>query len=240
MSAIFAALHYISNLKKYDCKYVVCIDSKSAILAIKNKTSSVRSDLITPIREFAHHIISDRNSLSFIWIPSHCDIKANDCVDRYAKWAANDINQSEPWIISLDKHEYHQLNISYIHQSFIDSLSFNCNHYSRNCLEASPCVNFWNTRDRNLGRRIYSSMARLRLNSFKTKYCKDVICPCGADLSCDHLLLHCPIFKQLIRNSILYPLFHNKQFSLKELLSNYDILKKIAIIINNSPFERLV
>ena len=178
--------------------------------------------------------------MSFLWIPSHCDIKANDSVDRYAKSAANRIDHSEHWILSLDRHEYHQLIIGYVHKSFLDSLLSKQNHYSKNCLHNSPLEKFWNVKDTFLGRQIYSTMARVRLNSFRTKFCKNVLCHCGAELSCDHLLLHCPIFERLIRNSMLYSLFVNVKPSLKQLITNYDTLKKIAIIINNSPFQRLV
>ena len=238
--AIFSALKYISNLRLNNYKFVFCVDSKSAILAIKNKFTKIRSDLTTAIRELIHNILNNNNFISFFWVPSHCGINANEMVDRYAKMAARKSVQTDTVQIPLDQHEYHQLIDKYIHQSFDDMLVSKRNNYSKYCLMTSSTGRFWNNSRKRKPRHIYSLMAKLRLNALKTKYCKDITCDCGLNLSVEHLLLHCPIIKKLIEDSILHSLFEEVTPSLSYLLTTYEILQQMVDILYNSKIRKLL
>ena len=83
-------------------------------------------------------------------------------------------------------------------------------------------------------RYITSLIHRFRLNAFRTKYCKNIKCACGNELSVKHLLKECPNVKRLIYE-------HSAELGLlsrsptEVILNDYKLLCNITKYLNSSP-----
>ena len=61
---------------------VICVDSKSVLQTLQSWDCRARADLVFEIKHLIH-ILQTRNTLiTFLWIPSHCNIYWNDKVDE--------------------------------------------------------------------------------------------------------------------------------------------------------------
>lgn len=85
--AILLALKLItqSNLSQF----IICSDSLSCLLAIKNH--KLKNTLILQILYFIHRLREFDKEIVFLWVPSHVGIQGNSVVDRVAKKALNEI-----------------------------------------------------------------------------------------------------------------------------------------------------
>ena len=81
-------------------------------------------------------------------------------------------------------------------------------------------------------RTIVSLIYRFKLNAFKTKYIKNITCIFGENITNVHIVFHC---KQL--KSFLPEL---SDYSLDQILSNLQLLCKIAISLFYSPISSLL
>ena len=86
---------------------------------------------------------------------------------------------------------------------------------------------------RYLARVIY----KLRLNSWNTKYSKNVTCICKNILSVKHILLECPITTELFQKNG-YDL--NAYNNVRDILYNTDVITNIVKSIVHSPVGKLV
>ena len=85
LNAINLALDIIENEYDGTGNFVVCSDSQSSLQALENE--DFQNPIVLAVRERIHFLTS-RNSclnLSFLWIPSHCEIRGNEQVDILAK-----------------------------------------------------------------------------------------------------------------------------------------------------------
>ena len=79
-TAILRAAQFSINLK---AKTVICTDSLSTLKSILN-TSNAKWHIIDKIRDL---LITHKNKLKLLWIPSHCNIKGNEFADQAANFA---------------------------------------------------------------------------------------------------------------------------------------------------------
>ena len=85
---------------------LLCVDSKSALQAIKDQNPKTRQKLILDIKHIVHQLSRQNIAITFYWIPSHIGIFSNDMVDRAAKNAANNTEDTILSAVPLDLHEY--------------------------------------------------------------------------------------------------------------------------------------
>ena len=72
----------------------------------------------------------------------------------------------------------------------------------------------------NCARHISSIIYKLKLNSWRCKYVKDITCPCLEEITIEHILFNCKLLHQ---NKPEYD-----DLSLEKVLENDDILRDIA------------
>ena len=78
-------------------------------------------------------------------------------------------------------------------------------------------------------REIECLIHRLRLNSLKTKYCKDVRCMCGKSISVNHLLINCPKTRDLFNKSDIDGYADGSTpSSIACILNNFSVLDSIS------------
>ena len=78
---------------------------------------------------------------------------------------------------------------------------------------------------------------KLRLNSWNTKYTKNVTCICKNILSIKHILLECPITTELFQKNG-YDL--NAYNNVRAILYNTDVIANIVKPIVHSPVGKFV
>ena len=177
------------------------------------------------------HILTIRGSdLSFCWLPSHCGLFFNEKVDFAAKEGAKKSEHSEILNLKLSLHEGYNLLDKYSWSQFQKTckLAGLVSVVKKNTLK---CFND-NAFGRKYGRNVSSLVYRLKLNSFKTKFVKNVKCVCGKDITSKHIILECNILRHIL------PCFSEK--SMTEILENTTLLYSLAIILQNSPIGSLL
>ena len=173
--AIKMALETIVDLNKNINCIVFCVDSKSVLQAIENNTRKERNDLIIEIEILIHSLMINGTDIAFFWIPSHCGILFNDWADRLAKRGSKN-EKSIQVLISPSVREMYSL---------IDK------HFKSNFKKKKF--------KRRMGFRQITSLAfRLMLNSWRTKFCKEVKCLCQRDISIHHLFVECQNIKPFL------------------------------------------
>ena len=145
---------------------MISVDSKSVLYALQSWSSSKRKDLLFDIRHIIHCLIDRGIRVSFCWVPSHLGLYWNEVCDRLAKQGSEN-NNNNSINLHLSKHEYLSLL-----EKFISA------EISKNRIFSFP-------------RYINSLLYKLRLNSWSTKFCKDVFCVCGNNISVNHILFEC-------------------------------------------------
>ena len=208
--AIIMALNFIceSNLDIFSI--LMCVDSKSVLHAIQNLESKIRRDLLFEVR-FLIHILKNRGiGVNFIWIPSHSGLYWNNIADSLAKNGAKKTNTLDiNYNMTLGPCEIKSLIQKYMRDTM------NLRKYTRlNCPRYITCI-----------------VHKIRLNTWKTKFVKDCICPCTKTVSIDHILFECMI----LRNQGL----DLSSFSKKDILINIPLLIDIAKAISKSALAKI-
>jgi ribonuclease HI len=177
--AIFMALNCVNNMGKCFFNLLVCVDSKSVLCALQSWDSKVRKDLLFDIKFLIHEIKNKGTEVSFCWVPSHCGIKGNEQADKLAKRGA---------MKGLGSVFHHSLNYS-LNELKSSLKNYMMSKFNNNAHDILKCP-------RHISRFIY----KLRLNSWSTKFSKDVKCLCHENISVNHLLIHCPIIKDQLKD----------------------------------------
>jgi ribonuclease HI len=192
--AILMGLTFISECPKTFFKLLVCVDSKSVLMAIQNINLKVRSDLILDIVHLIHSLSMRGIDISFFWLPSHCGIHYNEQVDLLAKSGAKNAKSSIYFNIPMSLAEcYHKIETS-VRLAFNLKAKSHCNSGWK-----QPIKNINKHRlssGKYVSRSILTLMCRWKNNSFKTKFVQNVSCLCGNKITPDHLLV-CDNIKQL-------------------------------------------
>jgi ribonuclease HI len=177
--AILMALNCINNMGKCFFNILICVDSKSVLTALQSWDNKVRKDLLFEIKFLIHEIKTKGTEVSFCWVPSHCGIKGNEMADKLAKRGA---------MQGLGSSSQHSLHYSANELKFLLK-QFIMSNFNSNAHEVLNCP-------RHISKIIY----KLRLNSWNTKFSKDVKCLCNENISVRHLLIHCPIIKNQLKD----------------------------------------
>ena len=213
--AILFAIYRILELNIAISNIVICVDSKSVLQTLQSWDCRARSDLVFEIKHLIH-ILQTRNTLiTFLWIPSHCNIFWNDKVDELAKQGAKGhqtASRNSECILSYNelksktkfffKQKYPQIQSSILH----------------------------------LPRKSSKLLLRLRLNTWNTKYVKDVKCICNEEITIQHILFEC----QFLQTLYLQRNIDTKSFTnINNLLYDQKILDIINILLE-SPLAELL
>lgn len=243
LTAILKALTFICDNDINNKNILLCIDSQSVIHAIKSNTHKIRHTLISKIKELINEIMNNHSYIVICWVPSHCGITNNELVDRAAKKGATNSENTTRSILSYDHHELKSLFTKTINKRFKENLKTNINmhpqygpHLLNNSIYKSICHQACSFKSRY----VYSTIFRLRLDSIKVKYIKNIHCPCGQPLVLDHILHHCNIIKTRLK---LLNIKGDDDFTLlstEDILSNINHLTVICTIINSSILNGMI
>ena len=216
--AILMALNYLSAISLGIYNIVFCVDSKSVLLAMKHWHCKVRNDIIFEIKFLIHCIMSKGIGVHFCWIPSHCGLHWNELTDHLAKRGASEYNTE---ILNSN------LRLSSYEVNSIISNSV-CSKFLRANYERLFC-------SRNQEMIIH----KLRLNSWNTKFSKNIQCCCSNAISVHHILFDCPVLTVLYENKGVD--IRSKYSNIEEVL--FDSQQDLTLIINiisHSPVGRLL
>ena len=208
---VLPTLNYICNIQLAIYNFVICVDSKSVLCALKNWNYKMRGDIFYEVKYLIICIMYKGIGIEFCWVPSHCGLYWNEISDKLAKQGtmknmseipSNNLLLSFYDIRSLlKKAVYKQLEKS---KSAIPS----CSRY--------------------LARVTY----KLRLNLWNTKYSQNMTCVCKNILSVKHILLECPITTELFQKNG-YDL--NAYNNVRDILHITDVITNIVKSIVHSP-----
>ena len=142
----------------------------------------------------------------------------------------------------MDYHEYCIHLNNFTKNKVLDDLKSLNLFYSINCVKSieNPTKGFILKKinsNNSSSRKVYSLMLRLRLNACRVKYIQSAKCICGAIISTEHLLLHCPVIKFHASS------YYNRKSSpseLNQILTDFDLLLSFAKIISGTCISHLV
>ena len=212
--AILMAINHILWTPLSIFNVLFCVDSKSVLYALKSNNCKVRPELLAEIRYAIHCLKSIGVGVDFIWIPSHCGIYWNEVCDKLAKRGAEFGEDTFSYSdLSLSSHEI----ISLLQCRFTDT-----SIYRNRIMNDSP---------RHLTRLVY----KLRLNSWKTKYVKDVKCICNSKITVKHVLQDCPVLKLLFQDKDIV----HDHFSINDILYGSNVLGVASVLFQSPLYDSL-
>uniref|UniRef100_A0A3Q3BE46 Reverse transcriptase domain-containing protein n=1 Tax=Kryptolebias marmoratus TaxID=37003 RepID=A0A3Q3BE46_KRYMA len=85
MLAILLALQWVEEIKPL--KTIICSDSSSALLSIKNNQTDSRMDILLEIYHTLFRIQNMGMMVIFVWVPAHIGVDGNEKADKMAKRA---------------------------------------------------------------------------------------------------------------------------------------------------------
>ena len=86
--AVLMALNYICNIQLAIYNFVIYVDSKSVLCALKNCNCKMRGDIFYEVKYLIHCIMYKGIGIEFCWVPSHCGLYWNEISDKLAKQCA--------------------------------------------------------------------------------------------------------------------------------------------------------
>ena len=214
--AILMALHCIIESSLSPFCILFCVDSKSVLQALNNDYSKVRPNIVFEIHQLIHTIILNGIRIDFCWIPSHCGLYWNEVVDIVAKNGASEKNEV-----------IHNLNpsgreiITLLVQSFYKKISSYFSNYQHCPQYLCPLLH------------------KLKLNSWKTKYCRNVRCVCNNLLSVEHVLFECAVMLKLYKDNNLN--FDDNVKNVSDFLSNKNqsLIDYLNVIFHSDVYDKL-
>ena len=242
LCAIREALKYYKSSWPNTDKLLLCVDSISVLLALKGGLQKIRTALIDEILQLVHYIVSHNVSVTFYWVPSHCGIQYNERVDTAAKKGAENSENSIQLSINLDYHEIRAIIDKLIQNRLYDDLQKSNHFYSLYCTGNSG-VTSHNSLPVSIQqmkcRKMSSLMFKLRLNAPRTKFKKNIHCPCGEPLSTEHILTTCSIIKNVLKTYYTTEFEKSQSLSIQDILNDFSMLKTFAEILSSSCISNL-
>ena len=86
--AILMALNYICNIELAIYNFVICVDLKSVLCALKNWNCKIRGDIFYEVKYLIHCIMYKGIGNEFYWVPFHCGLYRNEISDKLDKQCA--------------------------------------------------------------------------------------------------------------------------------------------------------
>ena len=83
--AILLALQWVEEVRPL--RAVICSDSSSSLISLKNNKSEGRPDVLIKMQQTLYRIQMMGPSIILVWIPAHIGIKGNEVADKCAKEA---------------------------------------------------------------------------------------------------------------------------------------------------------
>ena len=202
--AILNALILLRDTNLSIFNVLFCVDSKSVLYSLQNWESKTRNDIILEIRYLIHILRLSGLGISFTWVPSHLGLYWNGIADSMAKKGAQNegvYKSCNFYDLSLDQFE----------------LKSKLNLLFKEKMKIKPYKRIF------CPRYIACLIHKFRMNSWKTKYSKDITCVCKEPLSIHHILMECHYFKDKGIN--------NTSTSMNEiLLDDIKLLESVKII----------
>ena len=230
LHAILMALHYLVDLPQSLFQAVICVDSKSVLMALQSNNVNCRPEMIFEIKHLANSLILKGTNLSFCWIPSHCGIFGNEWVDRVAKKGAKNSDKSEKVTISFSIQEgYSTLQKASFDKLYKQVRSGRYIDISRKIEVIKSRLNF----SIFTSRQVISLFFRFKLNSLKTKFSKNISCICGHRLDISHILFSCQPIKPSLPKS--FTDLSLTEDNLADLLQNTSVLCDIIQSLIQTP-----
>ena len=221
--AVLMALNFMVSLPRNIFQILFCVDSKSVLQALELSKLQTRSEMILEINHLIHNLSLRGTDITFCWIPSHSSFRYNDKVDRAAKRGANNSSDSNNIQLSLSLHENYSLVDNYVWKQFqLKQKKYENCHTN---FEVSKILKQFRA-----SRIIQSLMYRWKVDAFKTKYTRNIVCLCGKKITHSHILScvkvkrHIPILSMstvsdiFASSSLLYEFFVSLS---KSPISNY-------------------
>ena len=236
--AILMALNFLLDLAVSVYQVLICVDSKSVLSSLQSINLCAKIGIVSEIKTLIHLLTLKGTYVTFLWIPSHCGIYGNDWADRIAKEGANKSFISEKIHTPITAQEcYCQLQ-KVFWNNFKQVLK-NENRLLKDCKAESHFFKnmsilnnyfFAETVSLHMCRSITSLFYRVKLDSYITKFSKNVTCPCGQRFINHHILLECPAFQSIL------PSFD--QTPLSDILCDSALILQITLSFIQCPFSK--
>ena len=197
--------------------------------------------MVIEIKYLVHYLILRGTNVNFCWVPSHCNISANELVDRAAKKGAKNSDKSvKVNSLLLSVQEGYSLLEKGSCTKFLQTIQNKCckctklsfrKHYIGSIPNLPPASNF------NV-RLITSLFYRFRLDALKTKFCQNVKCICGENLDITHIIFRCQPLRQFLPSS--FTDLSLPETKLHDILNNTTLLVDIIKTLLKSPIFPLL
>ena len=216
--AIYQAVQHIEQ--EHIVSSVVCSDSKSSLMALKNLAST--NSMVFGILEKLRSASANNISIRFLWIPGHADIPGNLKADELAR-SGSTLDTVTPLAATVEEATRRVTETLAAHAQ----MKWDSDNKGRHTHSIKPIHSDWSSCHQP-SRQREVVLARLRLgHTFYTHkhilsaeqsnpYC-DV---CGVPQTIQHLLIECSKFEQYRTSIRRYALSHNTSLSLPVLLGN--------------------
>ena len=217
LCAILAALNCILETKIDMYQIVFCVDSLSVLQSLNNWDCKNRSDLIFDILFQINVLKLNGVNVEMIWIPSHVGIYGNEVADNLAKQGTILDNSVKKYHLSLSSREICVL----------------FNTFSKKDLHKSNIISSTSS----IPRSIMNIIMKLRLNSWATKFSKNISCCCSMDtkITIEHMIFQCPYLNNLYKEN---DISINKT-NLKDILES-ELIYEIAQVIRKSDLFKFL
>ena len=199
LAGILLALEYILTLPKVIFRIAMLVDSKSVLQSLDYVRTKTRPDLVDELYYLFYCLSLKGTVVDLCWIPSHCGIKGNEMADRAARRGAKRSEQFLDFIISKSTSDYYRL---------LEIAAWercNTNADGKKVLKTRFAIALVKGKLLNSNlhylRLVTSLIFRLRTNSLKTKFSKDVNCICGQHISLSHILYNCGDVRKFLPHS---------------------------------------
>ena len=104
------ALSYLCNIQLAIYNFVICVDSKSVLCALKSWNCKMRGDIFYEVKYLIHCIMYKGIGIECCWVPSHCGLYWNEISDKLAKQGAmKNMSEVSSNNLLLSSHEINSL-----------------------------------------------------------------------------------------------------------------------------------